>query len=157
MKAKVQKLDGKASGDIELNDAVFGVDRGHVIGIDVGRRRQLRAGRGLAEGRDHPIEDWLARRRCRDAQHPGLLGQHLEGVGHPPGEEGRGALGGDGLVVAGPERDLSLEHDEQRVGIVARRSLGDGQCVDETGRERGGTAGGQPVEPVAGDLHARRR
>ena len=26
MKVKVQKLDGKASGDIELNDAVFGVE-----------------------------------------------------------------------------------------------------------------------------------
>ena len=26
MKVKVQKLDGKAAGDIELNDAVFGVE-----------------------------------------------------------------------------------------------------------------------------------
>ena len=26
MKVKVQKLDGKASGDIELSDAVFGVE-----------------------------------------------------------------------------------------------------------------------------------
>ena len=26
MKVKVQKIDGKASGDIELNDDVFGVE-----------------------------------------------------------------------------------------------------------------------------------
>ena len=43
MKVKVQKIDGKASGDIELNDAVFGV---HYIQHRSGFAEDIRVGSG---------------------------------------------------------------------------------------------------------------
>ena len=55
MKVKVQKIDGKASGDIELNDDVFGVEPRALARSGVGRRAAARLVMAIAALRSSSV------------------------------------------------------------------------------------------------------